>query len=368
MSNSLRWAVRGVSSLWLALLAGFLWVLPVAAAPLPADVSKLLDDPKVCWERDTLSRSSEGAILSGKELLAEELELKDSEKPGTIRASVDRSTPGDTFIDVYKSYLDGAIRRRTRILYRKVPCPYFVEPPSLAGTPYFEFGIGVGSNAIHSTSDFFGPGTGSGAEANDNSFAQNFQFDFQGVQPFTPNLAGAFVVKLITPALNAPTNSRVTSNGIPVSFRVGQSGLAVELEGRIYVILPSDILPVPPGTEFFFGGGGRWGDYTETTSAPTVGDNFSGSKFIFSPTIDAGIQVPLCPVLNASPLPNGLCPVNGFFEFEHGFNNTSFPTGTTFLSSSTVKIGDFNEITAGIRVLLNFSNVPPEKSLFKRVP
>jgi hypothetical protein len=207
--------------------------------------------------------------------------------------------------------------------------------------PWFELGGGVAMTGSQDTGNFFGPGTGSGVSLTNNGWSPSFIFSAGAFMPFTPGWYGGIVVNVITPS-STVTIDGVTSNGIPVSSHIEQSGVAVDVIGRAGVstnlLFPFVTNQLGFDTGIFLEGGVEFARYNGTTLAPTVGDSFSGSTNTVAPIIGGGVDAGLCTLNFYSAgrptvqTPSTACP-HLVIEVTHTFTNQNWTLATTPLSS-----------------------------------
>jgi hypothetical protein len=225
--------------------------------------------------------------------------------------------------------------------------------PMGVGGYWEEIGGGISLGQSNSTGNFFGPGTGNGLLLENNNWSGSFVVSGGLYRGFGPWYGGVNL-KLLVPPFNTATQNGITSNGIPVSSQVQQSGLGVDAMGRIGLFNPFG-LQNPIGV--YIGGGVEVAPYTGTILAPSVGDSFNQSKTITSPIIEGGFDFNMCPLF-IQPTSPGVCP-HLQLDVSHTFNNSSWLLQTTPLSSGLASVMGTTRFSAEVVIPFAISGRGP---------
>jgi hypothetical protein len=222
------------------------------------------------------------------------------------------------------------------------------EMPRPADRVYFTsnyfatVGVGVAATHNESTGAFFGPGTGGGVSLTNSDWQGSVDFTGGLFTNFAPGWYGGAVVNVYTPPFGTSTQLGSTSTGIPVTSKINQTGVAVDILGRVG---SSTAFPLFPFIhDVFFEGGAETARFEQQIMASTVGDNFQGSKQLWAPVV--GVGAGFCPF---GSLPGeGCAGPKVFVEYDHMFYNSSSMIGVTPASDGRSTVGGQDRITVGV--------------------
>jgi hypothetical protein len=238
-----------------------------------------------------------------------------------------------------------------------------IQTANSGGGIWIEAGFGASITGLNNTTNFFGPGVGSGGLTTDRSWQGSVTGSVGVFTAIAPSWFGGVVAEVSSPPFST-TRSAVTSTGVFESSLTTQSGPAVDVMGRVgwapgAGFILNNVLGTPGnqfgGPTIFVEGGVDIARYKSTTL--TAADNFSGTATVTSPIVGVGVGLPVCSLLGITTCTPAEAATKFQVVVDEIFANSNWNSGITALSSGQGQVKDQTRVTAEIVIPFGY-NVP----------
>jgi len=235
--------------------------------------------------------------------------------------------------------IGGGLKQVGLAVHNPAPQPMPVTAPlRMEDVTFFQFGFVAGNSWMKTNADDFGAGLGGST-----FFPHTNSSAFVGINagmffPVFPGVSAGPVLQLLSGDLNSTTVTNTTPSGIVGNAKLSR-GVTFDAISRVYVALPWSVSLIAEG-------GVEVANFIGSTVNMPLVETFQTTTTLTSPIVGGGFQVPLCGPLVIQN--NGICPAQGQIVFDHVFDNRTFFTGVTALSSATAVVKGENRVMFGV--------------------